>query len=61
MTMQVVDLDCDGSLLVHTDATMGSLVNPAAQQQQQQRPPLQPLNSIDMLPLNGHHRANRCY
>ncbi len=57
--LQVVDLDCDGSLLVHADATLGSFANPAAQQQQQQPPP-RSLQSIEVLPLNGRHTANRC-
>ena len=55
-TVQVVDLDCDGSLLVHADATLGSLADPAAQQQP---PPLRSMQSIEVLPLNGHHTANR--
>jgi len=59
--VQVVDLDCDGSLLVHADATLGSLADPAAQQQQQQQQqPPRSLQSIEVLPLNAHHTANRC-
>ena len=54
-SVQVVNLDCNGSLLVHADAVLGSLEEPSTSQQ----PPLRPLHGIEVLPLNGHRMTDR--